>query len=271
MNKKRILTGIMTGLMMLVLTACGVNNAWEEEEETIELSERIISEDVEVEWELEDNETAGEGTWIRLHITNNNEPIQDFEVNHEKLLHLIIVSKDLSYFNHLHPKYKGNGIFEIDNEFPTGGEYRIVADFKPSNGSAMSKMGWIQVDGKTSEPVAVMIDKVLEKSIDGKKVILSLDHQLEAEKELTLKFTLLNERSNQPISDLEPYLGSIGHVVVFSEDAERYLHVHAMEDQGSGPEAAFETTFPEGGIYKIWSQFQKDGEVFTVPFVIDVP
>ena len=69
-------------------------------------------------------------------------------MNHEKLLHLIIVSKDLSYFNHVHPEYKGKGVFEIENEFPAGGEYRMVADFKPTDGNSMSKMEWVMVEGE---------------------------------------------------------------------------------------------------------------------------
>ncbi|USK83430.1 hypothetical protein [Peribacillus asahii] len=55
MNKKMILTGILTGIMTLFLIACGSNNAWEKEEKTIEMSDRIITENVEVEWELDNN------------------------------------------------------------------------------------------------------------------------------------------------------------------------------------------------------------------------
>ena len=266
MNKRIFLTGLLT----LLLTACGTNPSWEEEQ-NIEVSDRIITEDVNVKWELEGDEDPDKETQIRLGITNNEEPIDDFEINHEKLLHLIIVSKDLSYFNHVHPEYKGKGVFEIQNEFPAGGEYRMVADFKPADGNSMSKMEWVTVEGETIQPVPVTVDHNLEKTVDGKKVLLSVDPQLEAGKELTLKFTLSDESTNQPISDLEPYLGSIGHVVVFSEDGERYLHVHAMENQGTGPEALFETHFPKSGVYKIWGQFQKDGKVFTVPFVVKVP
>ena len=271
MNKRIVLTGILTGLLTFLLTACGTNPSWEEEEQNIEVSDRIVTEDVKVEWELDGNQAPDKETLIRLQITNNEKPIEEFEINHEKLLHLIIVSKDLSYFNHVHPEYKGKGIFEIENEFPAGGEYRMVADFKPTDGNSMSKMEWVMVEGETIQPLPVTVDDRLEKTVDGKKVSLSIDPQLEAGKELTLKFTLRDESTNQPISDLEPYLGSIGHVVVFSEDGERYLHVHALEDQGRGPEALFETNFPKSGTYKIWGQFQKDGEVFTVPFVVKVP
>jgi hypothetical protein len=267
MSKRLFLTGLLT----IFLAACGTNASWEEDEKNIEVSDRIVTDDVKVEWELDDNQASDQGTMIRLNITNNDDPISEFEMNHEKLLHLIIVSKDLSYFNHVHPEYKGEGVFEIENKFPAGGEFRMVADFKPADGSSMSKMEWVKVEGEPVQPKAVTVDNNLEKIVDGKKVTLHFDSQLEVGVESTLKFTLTDEKKSQPISDLEPYLGAIGHVVVFSEDGERYLHVHAIENQGSGPEALFETNFSESGTYKIWGQFQKDGQVFTVPFVINVP
>jgi hypothetical protein len=266
MSKRLLLTGLLT----LILTACGTNNSWEEDQ-AIEVSDRIITDDVKVDWELDDNQASEQETLIRLTITNNGEPIHDFDINHEKLLHLIIVSKDLSYFNHVHPEYKGEGVFEIINDFPLGGEYRMVADFKPSDGSSMSKLEWVTVEGVTVEPVPVMVDNSLERIVDDKKISLTFDSELKGGEETTLKFTLTDALSNQPISDLEPYLGSIGHVVVFSEDGEQYLHVHALEDQGSGPDALFETKFLKSGIYKIWGQFQREGQLFTVPFVVKVP
>jgi hypothetical protein len=257
-------------LMSLLLSACGTDSSWEEEEIT-EVSSRIVTEDVKVEWELDNDPVLSKGKLIRLRITNNGEPMKEFEINHEKLLHLIVVSKDLSYFNHIHPEYKGEGVFEIVNDFPTGGEYRMIADFKPKDGSSMSKMEWVKVEGKPNQSVEVTIDNNWEKTAEGMKVSLSIDSLLEVEKELTLKFTLLDESTNEPVTDLEPYLGAIGHVVVLSEDGERYLHVHGLEGQGTGPDALFETEFPENGVYKVWAQFQRSGQVFTVPYVIKVP
>jgi hypothetical protein len=257
-------------LFSLLLSACSTGSSWEQEEIT-EVSNRIVTEDVNVDWELDNNQASGQGTLIRLRITNNGKPMNEFEVNHEKLLHLIIVSKDLSYFNHIHPEYKGKGVFEIVNEFPAGGEYRVIADFKPKNGNSMSKLEWLLVAGEAVESVDVTVDQRLEKTVGGEKVALSIEPPLESKKEMTLRFTLMDAKTNQPISDLEPYLGSIGHVVVLSDDGERYLHVHALKGQGRGPEALFETEFPESGVYKIWAQFQRNGQVFTIPYVVSVP
>ncbi|MFJ5717978.1 hypothetical protein [Neobacillus sp. NPDC093127] len=248
-------------LPLLLLSACGTNESWENEKVT-EVSHRILAEDVKVEWMVE-------GTLIQLKIERDGKPVEKFELNHEKLLHLIIVSKDLSYFNHIHPEYKGKGIFEIRNDFPAGGEYKMVVDFKPADGGSMTKTEWVKIEGHRTEPVPVAVDDSKEKTVDGKRVTLSID-PLEANKELTLKFNLMDEKTNQPITDLEPYLGAIGHVVILSQDGERYLHVHATEGQGSGPEALFETEFPKSGVYKIWGQFQKDNQVFTVSYVVNV-
>ena len=247
---------------MFLLSACGSNESWEKEKVT-EVSHRILAEDVKAEWKVE-------GSLIRLRIENNDgKPVEKFELNHEKLLHLIIVSKDLSYFHHIHPEYKGKGIFEIKNDFPAGGEYKLVADFKPTDGSSMTKTEWVQIEGPVTAVLPVTVDESLEKIVDGKRIKFSMA-PLEANKELTLKFHLVDEKTNQPIIDLEPYLGAIGHVVILSEDGERYLHVHATEGQGSGPEALFETEFPKSGVYKIWGQFQKDDQVFTVSYVVNV-
>ena len=37
-----------------------------------------------------------------------------------------------------------------------------------------------------------------------------------------------------------------------------------------GPRVIVEHTFPEPGLYKLWAQFSQDGEVITIPFVVDV-
>ncbi|WP_121663769.1 hypothetical protein [Metabacillus litoralis] len=268
MSKKSLILFLCFSAVLL-LTACNSDSSWDEEE--VVESKRIMTDDVKVEWELDERQAPGDDHLIRMTVANNGDPIEEFEVTHEKLLHLIVVSKDLSYFNHIHPEYKGNGVFEVENHFPAGGEYRMIADFKPKDGDSMSKMEWVTVEGEAAQLSPVSVDHRLEKIIEGINVSLTVNSGLEAGKELTLEFRLTEGDLKDPITDLEPYLGSIGHVVVLSEDSERYLHVHALENQGSGPVALFETTFPQPGVYKIWAQFQRNGNILTVPFVVDVP
>lgn len=221
-------------------------------------------------WSTE-NTQAGEETTIRINIQDEaGKPVDKLDIEHEKLLHLIVVSKDLSYFNHIHPEYKGNGEFVITNKFPSGGEYKLIADYVPAGGSKTTQTEWIKIDGTSAQPVPLTPDKQHSKIVDGVEVTLENDHP-EAGKDFELNFKLADAETKEPLTDLEQYLGAVGHVVILSEDTEDYLHVHPVEEKAKGPEAKFVTNFPSKGTYKIWGQFQRDGKVFTVPFVVQVP
>ncbi len=99
---------------------------------------------------------------LTIQITDNaGKPVQDFQVNHEKLLHLIIVNHNLSFFQHIHPVYKENGKFTIDTSFPTGGDYKLIADFIPSGGTSTTLSQWVKVDGKEAEHAAITADSKL--------------------------------------------------------------------------------------------------------------
>jgi hypothetical protein len=106
--------------------------------------------------------------------------------------------------------------------------------------------------------------------VDGKEVTLSFD-QLKAGMETHMNFYIKDAQTKQPINNLQSYLGAVGHVIIVSKDVEQYIHVHPEEEKATGPDAKFMTTFPEKGVYKIWGQFQHEGKVFTVPFVVNVP
>ncbi|MET3543549.1 hypothetical protein ABID47_000143 [Paenibacillus favisporus] len=228
--------------------------------------------DVNVSWTYADGQApeAGVDTKITMAFTHDGKAIESFETTHEQKEHLIIVSKDLSYFHHIHPEYRGGGVFEVNNRFPAGGDYKLIADFVPEGGGAMNKSAWLQVKGAPLPAAPVKPDGERVKTVDGLRVTLDFD-RLAAGKELMLTYTIEDAGTGAPVTDLQPYLGAVGHVVILSEDAEQYLHVHPMDEKGSGPKAEFMTTFPHAGIYKIWGQFQRDGRVITVPFVVNVP
>lgn len=232
----------------------------------------LQAEDVSVSWTFAGGQVpeAGVDTKIRMAFTHDGKPIESFETTHEQKEHLIIVSKDLSYFHHIHPAYQGGGVFEVNNRFPAGGNYKLIADFVPEGGSSMNKSVWLRVDGDAEPAAPVEPDKERIQTVDGIRVSLDFD-RLTAGQELMLTYTIEDAETGAPVTDLQPYLGAIGHVVILSEDAEQYLHVHPMDEKGSGPKAEFMTTFPHAGTYKIWGQFQRGGRVITVPFVVNVP
>ena len=108
------------------------------------------------------------------------------------------------------------------------------------------------------------------KTFDGYQVALNTNGTLQTGGESKLTFTL--SQNGKPITDLEPYLGELGHTVVLGEDTLGFIHEHPTENVNA-PQAGkvdFMIDFPMAGTYKVFTQFQKAGKVFTTDFVVTV-
>lgn len=57
--------------------------------------------------------------------------VSDLEIVHEKPIHLIVVSDDLPFFNHIHPQPAPDGRYVVETSFPAGGAYRLFAGYTP--------------------------------------------------------------------------------------------------------------------------------------------
>jgi hypothetical protein len=96
-------------------------------------------------------------------------------------------------------------------------------------------------------------------------------------KNLALNYHLSNEMTGEPLKDLQPYLGAWGHTLILSEDGRDYIHSHPRQlipdgadrtKMISGPDVSFDAFLPRAGLYRVWSQFQRNGELLTVQFTI---
>ncbi|MCM3630742.1 hypothetical protein M3194_25745 [Paenibacillus glycanilyticus] len=224
-----------------------------------------------VQWSFSPKQPqAGKPAAIQLAVADaKGQPVRSFSLNHEKEIHLIAVSSDLSEFQHLHPVDDGTGHFTVDTIFPNGGAYKLFADFIPAGGSHQVADTEVEVGGKTAPAVPLVPDKQLVRMVAGTQVTLH-PGQLQAGKETSLAFSFKDAATGKPAEDMEPYLGAAGHVVIISEDLTQYLHVHPKDGQTAGPEALFETEFPVPGLYKVWGQFQRHGDTFIASFTIKV-
>lgn len=103
-------------------------------------------------------------------------------------------------------------------------------------------------------------------------LISSPDH-IKASEEVTLTFDLKDTVTNQPLTDLQPYLGEKGHLVIIKKStpltASDYIHAHALADDLAG-KVTFVTKFPTSGEYKLWGQFNRNGKIVTADFGIHV-
>lgn len=186
--------------------------------------------------------------------------VTQFEIAHEKLFHVFLVSADLEHFAHQHPEARPDGSFRLDTVLPKPGYYRVLADFYPTGGTPQLVPLTIATE-RYAEPLRpAMLKPDLEPKL-GFRLALDPWPAL-AGKETHVQFHTSRE-------GLEPYLGAWGHLLVASEDLIDTIHGHPeLIDDRLGIQ--FDVYFPREGNYKVWGQFQRNGEVVTVPFVVPV-
>lgn len=190
------------------------------------------------------------------------------QVVHEKQLHLMVVSYDLSQFDHVHPAPGKDGRFTLRHSFPSGGRYVLFHDFTPDSVGMQVVPVELAVEGAERPRAALVVDDDQVKRVDGYEVALS-HGVLMPGVDCTMTFTLA--RRGKPVTDLEPFLGAMGHLVMISEDRASYVHSHPLERKTTiGPSIEFNMRFERTGFYKAWGQFQRRGRVITVPFVVRV-
>lgn len=192
--------------------------------------------------------------------------VRDFEVTHEKLVHLIMVREGLDEFAHVHPTVDDEGNFTISHTFPKAGKYRLYADYKPKGKPASIAKTQLDVKGEPSPAPRLVVNVPGEVSADSLVANIELSNA-KGGQEAEVRVLLTNE-SGQPVEKLEPYLGARGHLVVISDDGNEYVHAHPMDKAGAPNEVVFMAHFPRAGTYKGWGQFQLSGQIRTVPFVV---
>ncbi len=207
---------------------------------------------------------AGGTTTLTLRVIDpdSNLPVKRFDIVHEKLIHLFLVSENLEFFAHVHPVPQDDGSFKLVQRLPLSGMYRLLADFYPSGSVPQLSVNTIFVSGKAAEPHLVPSTAPC-KSENLSATLVTDPGELTAGLESKLFFTL------DPADQLEPYLGAWGHMLVASEDLVDLLHLHPFYATGSAT-VQFNVIFPRPGLYRIWTQFQRRGQVNSVQFTVPV-
>lgn len=214
---------------------------------------------------------AGKPMTLRLAIKDEaGAPVKEFAESHEAKVHLIVVRAGLDRFAHLHPKADAQGVLTAQHTFPVGGTYHLFADFTRPGKPATTAVARVTVAGGDSPAPPLKADAPGTVTGDNTTAAVTLQG-VKAGAEGMIRFTLVGA-DGKPVADLEPYMGAMGHLVVLSADAKRYVHAHPAEGHTPGGNVVtFGAHFPEAGLYKGWGQFKRGGQVRVVPFVVQVP
>lgn len=211
---------------------------------------------------------SGTVTNLRLMLHGpDGKMIAKFAEIHEKLAHLIIVREGLDQFAHVHPEVDAEGNFTARFTFPVGGKYRLFLDHKPAGGAQATATTELEVSGASPTPPDLAPNVPGRVVGDGLEADVALAAAGDGETKITFRVL---DGSQQEVTDLQPYLGAKGHLVVISSDGRQYVHSHPDEGDTAASTVSFGAHFPALGVYKGWGQFQRSDRVHIVPFVVEI-
>ncbi|TCK21758.1 hypothetical protein [Pseudonocardia endophytica] len=211
---------------------------------------------------------SGTPTELAFRITGpDGGTVTAFDVEHEKRMHLILVRRDTSGFQHVHPTLGDDGTWRVPVTLATGGAYRAFADFAPTGGAPVTLGTDLFAPGRFT-PASPAPSRTATLP-DGYAVRLDGDLVPGRSSPVTLTVT----RDGRPVDDLQPYLGAYGHLVALRGGDLAYLHVHPDGTPGDGvtapgPGIRFHIEVPSTGTYRLFLDLRHDGQVRTAAFTI---
>lgn len=229
------------------------------------------------------------------------------EIVHEEPLHLLIVNSDLSWYAHEHPAPRPDGTFVLPITFPEPGEYTLFHDYTPKGKRQQVAPFKLKVAGAAPAPRPLVEDYDTVAQIEGYEFRVRCNGvKFFAAEDSIIRIGI--DRDGKPVTDLENYLGELGHLVIISRDLKSFVHSHPLDmsddhadgaadhghahghahdhahdheaimrnaraavalGNGKPSDVVFHAVFPRPGLYKAFAQFQHNGRILTYPFVID--
>ena len=222
---------------------------------------------------------------VEVRDAETGELVGDLVRTHQVWMHMIVTRTDLGTFAHIHPEPTGTpGVYTVQATFPTAGEYLVHTEFR-RNGQMGDVLDThtVTVAGRQPAAAPVPATDVRSWTGDGVRIHLEGDATVGATSDLALTFAHVDAagRATGPVTDLQPYLGAAGHVVVMRADGSTFAHRHAetfdthdrpvlaLPGTRFGPDLDLHVRFDRPGAYRLWAQFElADGTVVTAPFVL---
>lgn len=178
---------------------------------------------------------------------------------HTRYYHLLIVSEDLSFFSHEHPR-QDQDAYTFPFIFPFGGKFILYNDIKPVGEESIVIPKTVYVEGE--ERAAKIFDKEKLEATQN-----DLHARLIYGGSGPIMIELHKAGEKVSASKVEDYLGAKAHVVMIETNSKMFLHVHAMVH---GDNLALHASFSSKGMYRIWIQLVIEGMLYTLDFTLPV-
>jgi hypothetical protein len=178
-------------------------------------------------------------------------------------MHLIAFRRDLTGYQHL-VAHQGEstswwGIFDL-----TPGPWHVIIHFQSKTlGREIALATDFMVSGSyRPEPLPPAADQVQVKD-------LTVARTGELTTGADSNSGVLVSDDGQPVTDLQPAHGEMGHGVAIRPSDLGYLHLHSTS-QGTGPRLDFLGSVPETGSYRLFVEFYRAEKLYLAEFTVQV-
>lgn len=197
---------------------------------------------------------------------------------HGQRMHAFIADLTLQDYHHLHPQPTGvPGEYECRFTPGRSGHYRMWVNQVPLE-SGREEFPHLDLRKPESYPIVPEKDRHIahEAEADGLRVRLSFNEPvLRPETLYAGRLEFSSSADDQPVNDLEPFMGAHAHLVAIAEDyyLVQHLHPHGAvprEGQFGGPVVEFPYRPLLPCWFKIFVQVKRGGKVITLPLGLRV-
>lgn len=206
--------------------------------------------------------TAGEYENLRFTIfSGDGKPVTDFARIGDQRMHLVVVRRDLSGYQHLYPVMDPDGTWIVPLRLDDPGSYRAFAEFRPESAKTPVTLGVDLESPGFVEPGPISKVSTMAEA-DGYTVIWTGDLVSRTLSRVWMHVM----RNNVPVTDLDPVLGGGGRLVILREGDLAYLNVRPGEGPAWDTAINFDADVPTAGYYRMFLEFQHRGQLRTVEF-----
>jgi hypothetical protein len=234
---------------------------------------------------------AGQAAQFTETVTDQiGRPIEDLQQNHDRMVHTLFISADLSSFQHLHQEDftaitaddLRNATFSFPVTLPMSGDYVVAFDYAHDN-QFLQTVGALEATGSPAQGEQDLTVNT-EADSDGIHGVLTWD--VEPYAAYTAAWTVHLTDANGDVTDIVPWVGADAHAAIISSDLSIVTHTHAwfagmdnmtpsmeMPHLYDGPDIPFQYVFDQPGTYKMWVQFARSDAPDTphvLSFVFEV-
>jgi hypothetical protein len=201
--------------------------------------------------------------------------VDDFVPHHQALVHTVCIETTTQVLFHLHPARVAPGMYTLDRTLLTPGRYTCIHEAERVASGPQIVQSVVEIPGTSS---TVQSFGALNSPIP----IGDLTARVTAAGPLTsgapVSFDVQFRTAAGQSTEITPWLGMRGHLIVQQASGGVYGHVHAvgpMDEQffpipQPGGKVSFVYAFPRPGRYHLWFQVLIDAQVHTVPVVVAV-